>query len=95
MLGRTVGHARVHALWRCSHPPRRTKRVWLPNVQSKRLFSDALGGQVKVKVTTYVLRCIDKAGGLDNYLLTVRALLWHEPRIAAGASAASGCWLVR
>lgn len=49
----------------------RTKRVWLPNVQTKRLYSDALEQPVQMKVTTYVLRCIDKAGGLDNYLLNV------------------------
>lgn len=50
-----------------------TRRVWLPNVQWKRLYSDALGKFVRVKVTTHVLRCIDKAGGLDNYLLRTKA----------------------
>ena len=29
----------------------------------------ALGDFVRFSVTTHVLRCIDKAGGLDNYIL--------------------------
>lgn len=52
-----------------SHSVRRTRRKWNPNVQSKKLWSDALGRWVKLRVTTYVLRSIDKFGGLDNYLL--------------------------
>ncbi|KAL3650842.1 hypothetical protein CASFOL_007245 [Castilleja foliolosa] len=47
----------------------KTKRNWKPNVQEKRLFSYILDRQVRVKVTTHALRCIDKAGGLDEYLL--------------------------
>ena len=50
----------------------RTKRTWLPNVQLKRIYSDALGMPVRIHVTTYALRCIDKAGGLDAYLLKAR-----------------------
>ncbi|GFP80281.1 50S ribosomal protein l28 [Phtheirospermum japonicum] len=49
--------------------PKSTKRNWKPNVQEKRLFSYILDRQVRVKVTTHALRCIDKAGGLDEYLL--------------------------
>jgi large subunit ribosomal protein L28 len=44
----------------------------LPNVQSKKLQSELLGETLKVRVTTRALRCIDRAGGLDNYLLTTR-----------------------
>ncbi|XP_042037196.1 54S ribosomal protein L24, mitochondrial-like [Salvia splendens] len=47
----------------------RTKRCWKPNVQEKRLFSYILDRQIRVKVTTHALRCIDKAGGIDEYLL--------------------------
>ncbi|EYU21888.1 hypothetical protein ABFS82_01G024400 [Erythranthe guttata] len=47
----------------------KSRRHWKPNVQEKRLFSYVLDRQVRVKVTTHALRCIDKAGGFDEYLL--------------------------
>ncbi|KAK9831689.1 hypothetical protein WJX74_006275 [Apatococcus lobatus] len=47
----------------------KTRRSWKPNVQRKKLYSDALQTMVSLKVTTHALRCIDKAGGLDNYIL--------------------------
>ncbi|XP_004498490.1 uncharacterized protein [Cicer arietinum] len=47
----------------------KTKRTWKPNVQDKRLFSYILDRHIRVKVTTHALRCIDKAGGIDEYLL--------------------------
>ncbi|KAK0475858.1 50S ribosomal protein L24 [Armillaria novae-zelandiae] len=46
----------------------KTRRTWLPNVQTKRIFSDALNQSVKLKVTTRALKTIKKHGGLDNYL---------------------------
>lgn len=62
----------------------RTRRTWKPNVQEKRLFSYILDRHIRVKVTTHALRCIDKAGGIDEYLLktpfqkmdTEMGLLW-------------------
>lgn len=47
----------------------KTRRSWKPNVQEKRLFSYILDRHIRVKVTTHALRCIDKAGGIDEYLL--------------------------
>ncbi|KAL2933448.1 50S ribosomal protein L28, partial [Bienertia sinuspersici] len=47
----------------------RSKRSWKPNVQEKRLFSYILDRHIRVHVTTHALRCIDKAGGIDEYLL--------------------------
>ncbi|MBA0848261.1 hypothetical protein Goshw_030303 [Gossypium schwendimanii] len=47
----------------------RSRRSWKPNVQEKRLFSYILDRHIRVKVTTHALRCIDKAGGIDEYLL--------------------------
>ncbi|KAF4358966.1 uncharacterized protein LOC115700130 [Cannabis sativa] len=47
----------------------KTRRTWKPNVQDKRLFSYILDRHIRVKVTTHALRCIDKAGGIDEYLL--------------------------
>ncbi len=38
----------------------KTRRSWLPNIQSKRLYSDALGETVRVKLSTRALRTIRK-----------------------------------
>jgi ribosomal protein L28 len=46
-----------------------TLRTWNPNVQSKRLYSDILEKTLKLRVTTHALRCIAKAGSLDQYLV--------------------------
>ncbi|KAG0703532.1 hypothetical protein DFH29DRAFT_803242 [Suillus ampliporus] len=54
------------------HSKHKTRRTWLPNVQSKRLKSDALGHEVKVKLTTRALKTIKKHGGVDNYLLRTK-----------------------
>ncbi|GAB4836486.1 hypothetical protein Ancab_001397 [Ancistrocladus abbreviatus] len=62
----------------------KTRRTWKPNVQEKRLFSYILDCHIRIKVTTHALRCIDKAGGIDEYLLktpyykmdTELGLLW-------------------
>lgn len=62
----------------------KSRRTWSPNVQDKRLFSYILDRHIRVKVTTHALRCIDKAGGIDEYLLktpyhkmdTEMGLLW-------------------
>ncbi|KAG9244018.1 ribosomal L28 family-domain-containing protein [Calycina marina] len=51
----------------------KTRRHWRPNVHSKRLYSEALGGFIKIRVTTKVLRTVDKVGGLDEYLLGEKA----------------------
>ncbi|KAL8646411.1 MAG: hypothetical protein Q9226_006867 [Calogaya cf. arnoldii] len=47
----------------------KTRRKWEPNIHDKRLWSVALGKYVQVRVQARVLRTIDKAGGLDEYLL--------------------------
>jgi len=47
----------------------KTRRYWRPNVHSKRLYSEALGNFIRIRVTTRVLRTVDKVGGLDEYLL--------------------------
>ncbi|CAM9554567.1 unnamed protein product [Heterosigma akashiwo] len=57
-----------------SHSERKTRRKWKPNAQNKRLWSDALDDWVRFKVSTHALRCIDKAGGLDNYLINTKGL---------------------
>lgn len=49
--------------------PQKTRRKWYPNIQVKRLFSESLGVWVRTRVSTRVLRTVDKVGGLDTYLL--------------------------
>lgn len=50
----------------------KTRRKWRPNVQHKRLWSASLGIFVRTRVTTRVLRTVDKVGGLDAYLLGIK-----------------------
>lgn len=47
----------------------RSRRVWKPNAQPASLWSAALGRAVRVRVTAAALRNVDKAGGLDRYLV--------------------------
>ena len=51
----------------------KNRRYWRPNVHRKNLYSEALGKMLRVRVTTRVLRTIDKVGGLDEYLLGDKA----------------------
>ena len=48
---------------------RSTKRTFKPNVFVKRVYSEILDDMIRFHLTTSTLRSIDKAGGLDNYLL--------------------------
>ncbi len=60
--GRQVGN-------NVSHANNKTKRTFLPNLQNVTLISDALGRQVKLRVSTNGLRSVEHVGGLDNWLL--------------------------
>ena len=52
-----------------SHANNKSRRRFLPNLQEASLVSDALGGQVPLRLTTNALRTIEHNGGLDAYLL--------------------------
>ena len=43
----------------------KSRRSWRPNILNKRLFSKALNRHVQIRVSSRVLRTIDKLGGLD------------------------------
>ncbi len=60
--GRQVGN-------NVSHANNKTKRTFLPNLQNVTLISDALGRQVRLRVSTNGLRSVEHVGGLDNWLL--------------------------
>lgn len=46
-----------------------SRRRFEPNLQTTRLLSDALGEQVRLRLTTRAIRTIEKKGGLDAFLL--------------------------
>ncbi|MBQ8251096.1 MAG: 50S ribosomal protein L28 [Alphaproteobacteria bacterium] len=48
---------------------RKTRRRFLPNLQSVAIYSEILEQQITLKLTTQGLRTIEKNGGLDLYLL--------------------------
>ena len=50
----------------------KTRRFWKPNVRRKKIWSEALGEFLFIKVTRKALRTIWKSGGLDQYLLDDR-----------------------
>ncbi len=47
----------------------RTRRRFLPNIQTASIMSDALGKAIRLKVSARAIRTIEHSGGLDAYLL--------------------------
>ncbi|MBF0400626.1 MAG: 50S ribosomal protein L28 [Magnetococcales bacterium] len=54
-----------------SHSHRKTKHLWMPNMQDHALYSMVLDRFFRTSLPTTLLRTIDNTGGLDNYLLSV------------------------
>lgn len=52
-----------------SHAHNKTRRRFLPNLQSTSLLSDALGRVVRLRLSVRAIRTIEHKGGLDAYLL--------------------------
>ncbi|MGB8366456.1 MAG: 50S ribosomal protein L28 [Rhizomicrobium sp.] len=52
-----------------SHANNKTKRVYRPNLQTVSLASEALGQDVRLKISMNALRSVDRSGGLDAFLL--------------------------
>lgn len=52
-----------------SHSNIKTKKIALPNVQKKRIFSKALNAMVRLKLATSTIRDMEHMGGFDTYLL--------------------------
>ena len=62
-----------------SHANNKTRRRFLPNIQSRRLYSETLGRSVRLRIAANTLRTIEKRGGLDGFLLsTAEATLPSE-----------------
>ena len=64
--GPMVGH-------KVSHSNIKTKRRFLPNLCNVTFISDALGRNVRLRVSTNALKSVDHNGGLDGYLLKAKA----------------------
>ena len=52
-----------------SHAKNRTKRRFLPNLQSISFLSDKLGRKIQLKVAVSTIRTVEKKGGLDDFLM--------------------------
>jgi len=55
-----------------SHAHNKTRRRFLPNLQKTSLWSDTLGQSIRLKISAYALRTVEKKGGLDAFLLDAR-----------------------
>ena len=52
-----------------SHANNKTRRRFLPNLQETSFWSDVLGTQVKIRLSTTGIRTVEHNGGLDAFLL--------------------------
>jgi large subunit ribosomal protein L28 len=64
--GPQVGH-------KVSHSNIKTKRRFLPNLTNITFQSEALGRNVRLRVSTHALKSVDHNGGLDAFLIKARA----------------------
>ena len=55
-----------------SHAVNKTKRRFLPNLQTSSFFSEILGKNIRLKVTSKGIKTVEKNGGIDNYLLNLK-----------------------
>ena len=51
-----------------SFSQRKTKRRFLPNLQTRNVFIPEMNRSVKIKMSARAIRTMDKKGGLMNYL---------------------------
>jgi len=64
--GPLVGH-------KVSHSNIKTKRRFLPNLCNVTFISDALGRNVRLRVSTNAIKSVDHRGGLDAFLIKANA----------------------
>ena len=55
-----------------SHANNRTRRRFLPNVQTVTLLSDALQRGFRLSISAHALRSVEHCGGLDAFLVKSR-----------------------
>ena len=56
-----------------SHSNIKTKRRFLPNLVNVTFISEALGRNVRLRVSTNAVKSVDHNGGLDAYMLKAKA----------------------
>ena len=61
-VGPMVGHS-------VSHSNIKTKRRFLPSLKAVSLRSEALGQDVRLRISNAALRTLDFKGGLDTYIV--------------------------
>ena len=61
-VGHTVSHSNI-----------KTKRRFLPNLVNETFISEALGRNVRLRVSTNAVKSVDHNGGLDAFLLKASA----------------------
>ena len=52
-----------------SHSNVKTKKWMKPNIQKRRLFSEALNSFVTLRIANSTVRTIDHVGGFDRYII--------------------------
>ncbi|MDE2006446.1 MAG: 50S ribosomal protein L28, partial [Rhodospirillales bacterium] len=52
-----------------SHANNKTRRRFLPNLQTASLLSDTLGSALRLRLSTRAIRTVEKKGGIDAFLL--------------------------
>jgi large subunit ribosomal protein L28 len=55
-----------------SHANNKNRRRFYPNLQETSLLSDALGGMIRLRLSTNAIRSIEHKGGLDAFLLDAK-----------------------
>lgn len=55
-----------------SHANNKTRRRFLPNLQTTSLYSESLRQVIRLRLTTAALRTIEHRGGIDAFLLSER-----------------------
>lgn len=55
-----------------SHSNIKTKSTAQPNIQKKRLFSQALGEMVTLRIAASAIRDMEHTGGVDKFILATK-----------------------
>ncbi len=51
----------------------KTKRKFIPNLQTVSFFSEKLNRKIKLKVSTRGIKSVEHNGGIDNYVLGLKS----------------------
>ena len=55
-----------------SHAHNKSRRRFLPNLQTNSLFSEVLGKMVYLRISNHALRTIEHKGGIDAFLVAAK-----------------------